>query len=63
MRIKPTMSHAVNKEHLNELLVKYYQDLVSAYDQNFGSVHLLLINEKYDEAKKECEIFLGELDT
>ena len=63
MRIKPTMSHAVNKGHLNELLVKYYQDLVSAYDQNFGSVHLFLINEQYDKAKKECEIFLSELDT
>ncbi len=63
MRIKPTMSHAVNKEQLNELLVKYYQDLVSDYDQNFGSVHFLLINEKYDEAKRECEIFLNELDT
>lgn len=23
--IKPTMSHAVNKEHLNELLVDYYE--------------------------------------
>ena len=63
MRIKPTMSHVANKEHLNELLVKYYQDLVSAYDQNFGSVHLFLINEQYDKAKKECEIFLDELDT
>lgn len=63
MRIKPTMSHAADKEHLNELLVKYYQDLVSAYDQNFGSVHLLLINGQYDKAKEECETFLNELDT
>ncbi len=63
MRIKPTMSHAVDKEHLNELLIKYYQDLVSTYDQNFGSVRLFLINEQYDKAKKECEIFLDELDT
>ena len=33
MRIKPTMSHAVSKGHLNELLVKYYQDLMSEHDQ------------------------------
>ena len=26
--IKPTMSHAVNKEHLNELLVAYYKVLL-----------------------------------
>ncbi len=26
--IKPTMSHAVNKEQLNELLVKYYEKLL-----------------------------------
>jgi len=24
--MKPTMSHAVNKEQLNELLVKYYEE-------------------------------------
>ena len=26
MRIKPTMSHALDKAHLNELLVLWYQD-------------------------------------
>lgn len=26
MRIKPTMSHALDKGHLNELLVKWYQE-------------------------------------
>ncbi len=25
--IKPTMSHAVNRSHLNELLVKYYEKM------------------------------------
>lgn len=28
MRIKPTMSHALNQAHLNELLVNYYEDLL-----------------------------------
>lgn len=62
MRIKPTMSHAMNKEHLNELLVKYYQDLVSEYDQNLGTVNMLLQRGDLDWAKKECKAFINSLD-
>ena len=31
--IKPSMSHAVDRNHLNELLVKYYQNLEKLRDE------------------------------
>jgi len=62
MRIKPTMSHAINEEHLNRLLVKYYQDLVSEYDANLGAVHMKLKQDKPADALHECELFIDSLD-
>lgn len=41
--IKPTMSHAVNKEHLNELLVEYYE-------KRTGELEAELFNLYYLEA-------------
>ena len=63
MNARPTMSQAVDKAHLNELLVKYYRDLASEYDQNLGSVYLLLTENKMIAAKEECEIFIDRLDS
>ena len=62
MRIKPTMSHAVHKEHLNVLLVKYYQDLLSEYDANLGVVHMKLKQGCIADALHECELFIDSLD-
>jgi len=63
MNTRPTMSHAVDKNHLNELLVKYYRDLASEYDQTLGVVHLYL--KEGDEARAliEIELFIEKLDT
>tara|TARA_R110000737_G_scaffold316623_1_gene327000 strand:+ start:510 stop:701 length:192 start_codon:yes stop_codon:yes gene_type:complete len=62
MMIKPTMSHALDKNHLNELLVKYYENLVSKYDKNLGAISDMLEEGFNDRAKSECNGFIKSLD-
>ena len=62
MNIRPTMSHAVDKNHLNELLVKYYRDLASEYDQAIGVIHLYLTEGDDKRALEEIKLFIERLD-
>jgi len=62
VRIKPTMSHAVNKAHYNELLIKYYQDLVSEYDTVVGVLGFHIKKGDLIKADEEYEIFCKHMD-
>ncbi len=46
--IKPTMSHAVNKEQLNELLVKYYEHREKQLEECLVAVRNVLDDSHVD---------------
>ena len=62
MRIRPTMSHAVDKAQYMGLLIEYYKEREALFDLHLTFINNLLEEGKLATAREENRRFIKELE-